>query len=220
MKDILARLSNCIERGKINQLSPFPADMKDMPGADELTREALNSGCSATDILNQALMMGMKKVGDKFAAGKAFIPDLLIAAKAMNSSMEHLKPFFESGEVQHKGILILGTVKGDLHDIGKNIVKMVLQGSGWDVIDLGVDVSMERFLEEINKHKQCIVGLSALLTTTMMQMKDITTQIKNQFPDVKVFVGGAPLSDDFNSQIAADGYFKDPQSFSNYLDKL
>jgi 5-methyltetrahydrofolate--homocysteine methyltransferase len=194
--------------------------MKGQEGADELTRKAVEKGIAASKILSEALMVGMQKIGDKFGAGKAFIPDLLIAAKAMNAAMEHLKPFFESGEAKHKGKVVIGTVTGDLHDIGKNIVKMVLKGSGWDVIDLGVDASSQKFLQALDEHPGSFVGLSALLTTTMLNMQDTTSAIKNKYPDTKIYVGGAPLSQEFSDKIGADGFFRDPQSFAKHLATL
>lgn len=220
MQDILEQLSICVERGKVDIRSPFPADMKGQEGADELTKKAIENKIPASMILNDALMQGMQRIGDKFGQGKAFIPDLLIAAKAMNAAMEHLKPFFESGEAQYKGTIIMGTVSGDLHDIGKNIVKMVLKGSGWDVIDLGVDVSAHKFVEALDQHPQSYVGLSALLTTTMLHMQDTTQAIKEKYPQTKVFVGGAPLSQEFSDKIGADGFFRDPQSFAKYLSAI
>lgn len=220
MNEILNQLAVCIERGKVNLQSPFPPDMKGQEGADELTSKALNNDIAPETILNDSLMIGMKRVGDKFEAGTAFIPDMLIAAKAMNVAMEHLRPFFESGAVKLKGTFVIGTVSGDLHDIGKNIVRMVLTGSGWNVVDLGVDVPPEKFLNAIDENPGCMVGLSALLTTTMTKMSVINEAIKAKSPDTKVFIGGAPLSHSFNDEIGADGYFPEPNSFAKYLDTL
>jgi 5-methyltetrahydrofolate--homocysteine methyltransferase len=162
-------------------------------------------------------MIGMKNIGEKFSQGKAFIPDLLISSKAMNAAMVHLKPYFDSGEAKLKGTLVIGTVPGDLHDIGKNIVKMVMEGNGWKVVDLGTDTSESKFIAAVEENPDCIVGLSALLTTTMMNMEKIVKAIKEFKPEVKVFVGGAPLSDKYARSIKADGYFPDPQSLVNYL---
>ena len=217
MEKLIEKLATAIERGKVDINSPFPPDLKGEEGADELTKKSLDSGMKADYILNKALMVGMQRIGEKFGAGKAFIPDLLIAAKAMNASMAHLKPFFESGEVKHKGKVIVGTVQGDLHDIGKNIVKMVLKGDGWDVIDLGVDTSAEKFLAALEEHPGSHIGISALLTTTMVNMRTINSDIKKKYPETRVFVGGAPLSKDFSDQIGADGYFPDPHSFAKHL---
>lgn len=217
MSELLEQLAVCIERGKVNEKSPFPPDLKGQVGVDELTKQALDEGIEPNSILNDSLMIGMGKIGDKFEEGKAFIPDMLIAAKAMNAAMVHLKPFFESGEVELKGDFIIGTVAGDLHDIGKNIVRMVLTGSGWNVIDLGTDVKPEKFVETLKEFPNALVGMSALLTTTMMQMETITKAIKEKSPNTKVFVGGAPLSQDFSDKIGADGYFPDPNKFVKHL---
>ena len=217
MKKLLEQLSASIERGKVSKDSPFPPDMKGQEGADELTKKALDSSIPPEVVLNEALMVGMRKIGDKFGEGKAFIPDMLIAAKAMNASMVHLKPFFESGEVEAKGDFIIGTVAGDLHDIGKNIVKMVLTGGGWNVIDLGTDVKAEKFVETLKQYPKAYIGMSALLTTTMINMEGTTKAIKDISPDTRVFVGGAPLSQEFSDKIGADGYYPDPNQFVQYL---
>ncbi len=217
MNEVLEQLATCIERGKVNLNSPFPPDLKGELGADELTKQALEEGIAPNSILNDSLMIGMGKIGDKFEAGKAFIPDMLIAAKAMNAAMVHLKPFFETGEVVLKGDFIIGTVAGDLHDIGKNIVRMVLTGSGWNVIDLGTDVKPEKFVETLKEYPKALIGMSALLTTTMMQMEVATKAIKEVSPNTRVFVGGAPLSKDFSDKIGADGYFPDPNKFVKHL---
>lgn len=220
MNELLKKIAYSIERGKVSQISAFPPDLKGENGADELTKQAVAEGISPNSILNDALMVGMRKIGDKFEVGKAFIPDMLIAAKAMNAAMVHLHPFFEAGDIELKGDLIIGTVAGDLHDIGKNILRMVLIGAGWNVIDLGSDVKADKFIETLNEYPNAIVGMSALLTTTMMQMEVTTKAIKDVFPSTKVFVGGAPLSQAFSDKIGADGYFPDPNKFSKYLSKL
>lgn len=220
MQELLEELAYAIERGKVNLASPFPPDLKGQPGADELTKQAVDEGVLPNVILNDALMIGMRNIGDKFEQGKAFIPDMLIAAKAMNASMVHLKPFFQTGDIELKGDFIIGTVAGDLHDIGKNIVRMVLTGSGWNVIDLGSDVKADRFVQTLKEYPNAYIGMSALLTTTMMQMETTTKAIKKVSPATKVFVGGAPLSKEFSDKIGADGYFPDPNNFAKYLSTL
>ena len=217
MEELLKQLAVCIERGKAEKNSPYPPDMKEQDGASEIAKQLLDGGVPANDILKKALMIGMNKIGQKFGEGKAFIPELLIAAKAMNAAMVHLKPYFESGEAQHRGKFIIGTVAGDLHDIGKNIVRMVLEGDGWNVIDLGVDVTKEKFLDALKENPDANVGMSALLTTTMVNMEASVKAIKDSYPAAKVFVGGAPLSQEFNDKIGADGYFPDPHSFAKSL---
>jgi len=217
MSEILEKLAICIERGKADKDSPYPPDMKGEDGASELAKQALDSSISANDILQKGLMVGMHNIGEKFSKGEAFIPELLISARAMNAAMDHLKPYFESGEAQHKGTFVVGTVAGDLHDIGKNIVRMVLEGDGWKVIDLGVDTSTEKFAAAVDEDPNRIVGLSALLTTTMVNMEDTVKQIKDKHPQTKIYIGGAPVSNEFSEKINADGYFPDPHSLVKHL---
>ena len=218
MQELFDKLALAIERGKVNIDSPYPPDLKGQEGASEITEKLLNMDIPADDVLNKGLMVGMKRIGDKFGAGEAFIPELLIAAKAMNAAMVHLQKFFDSGEVQHKGTFIIGTVSGDLHDIGKNLVKLVLEGNGWQVIDLGTDVGSDKFLSALSENPQGFVGLSALLTTTMINMEPIVKDIKENHPKVKVFIGGAPITDVYSAQIHADGYFPNPQDLVRYME--
>lgn len=219
MNEILQQLSLCIEKGRVNKDSNYPADMKGMPGAVELTQQALSEGTLAQDILNIGFLPGMKIVGDKFKDGKIFLPEVLISARAMSSAMELLKPYFQSGEINYKGKVIMGTVAGDLHDIGKNIVKMVLEGGGWQVVDLGINVNAEKIIDAINTNSAKVVGLSALLTTTMQNMKEIVRKIKSETKDVLVVIGGAPVTKAFADSINADGYFHYPQGMLDYLNK-
>ncbi|HOO83730.1 MAG TPA: corrinoid protein [Prolixibacteraceae bacterium] len=215
--ELLRKLSECVEMGKVNKDAPFPPAMKGMDGADELTKQALEMGIKPIEILNDALISAMEKVGEKFSQKKIFVPQMLISAKAMNASMEHLKPFFQSGEVKRKGKFIIGTVAGDLHDIGKNLVAMIVEGAGWEVIDLGVDVKTPKFLQAIADHPDAIVGLSALLTTTMQSMKNTVSEIHAQYPNIKLIVGGAPVTDAFSKEIGANAYAHDPQGAVSYL---
>ena len=219
MNEILINLATCIEKGKINFSSPFPPDMKGQKGADELTREALDSGISAEQVLD-ALVAGMGVIGEKFSAGKTFVPNMLMAAKAMSASMAHLKPFFSSGEVKRKGTFAIGTVFGDLHDIGKNLVVMTVEGAGWEVIDLGVDVKSQKFIETIEKFPDCVIGLSAMLTTTMANMEIIVKDIRVKFPDKTIIVGGAPLTKEFSDKIGASVYSSSPQGAVKFLNQL
>jgi len=220
MNNLIEKISECVENGKVNLDSPFPPQMKGLPGADELTRQALDEGVSPGDILNLALVTAMNRVGQKYTENKIFVPQMLMSAKAMSASMLHLKPFFQSGEVKRKGVVIMGTVTGDLHDIGKNLCCMMVEGAGWEVIDLGVDVKPERFVSAIDAHPEAIVGLSALLTTTMVNMDAIITRIRQKYPHTKVVVGGAPVSDNFAQSIGANGYGKDPQELIAWLGKV
>lgn len=212
-----SQLAFCIERGKVNSSSRFPADMIGQPGVEELLSELLSRNISPKTILDDALLTGMNRVGEKFRDGKIFIPDVLISAKAMNTAMEILKPYIVKGELKLKGKVVLATVKGDLHNIGKNLVRMVLEGGGWEVIDLGIDVSSEKIIDALKTNEVIAVGLSALLTTTMLNMKDIVKDIKNNFPEIPVAVGGAPLTQKFADEINADLYSPDPQGMLDYL---
>ncbi|MFW6277183.1 MAG: cobalamin B12-binding domain-containing protein [Prolixibacteraceae bacterium] len=217
MSDLLSRIAECIEFGKINKAAPYPPNMKGQDGADELTKQALDEGIKAKRILTEGLMVGMEKVGIKFRENKVFVPQVLMSAKAMSTAMLHLKPYFLSGEVKQKGTFIIGTVEGDLHDIGKNLVSMMVEGNGWEVVDLGTDVKAEEFVNALKEHENSFVGLSALLTTTMVNMEKITKAIKEAVPDAKVAIGGAPVTDDFRQKIGADMYSPDPQGLVEYL---
>ncbi len=218
MQELLVQIAHCVEFGKINKAAPYPPDMKGQEGADELTRKALDKGVSPDDVLKKGLVVGMQKVGVKFRENKVFVPQVLMSAKAMSTAMEHLKPFFQSGEAKRKGTMIIGTVAGDLHDIGKNLVSMMVEGSGYEVIDLGTDVPAEKFVEALVKHPGAFIGLSALLTTTMVNMEQIVTDVKAEVPDVKILIGGAPVNDDFRQKIGADFYSPDPQGAVEFLD--
>lgn len=172
------------------------------------TKQAIEDGNTALEILENGLMAGMDRVGKDFKAGDLFIPEVLIASRAMQSGMEILKPLLVTQKIKSPGKIVLGTVKGDLHDIGKNLVAIMLQGAGFDVIDLGVDVSKESFLKAIVDHKPDLVGMSSLLTTTMPQMPEIIEAIKQADlrEQVKIMVGGAPLNEKYAQAIGADGY--------------
>jgi len=217
MSELLKQLAICVEKGKATKDSPYPPDLKDQDGTSEITIQLLENGCTPNEILKEGLMVGMQTIGDRFSAGKAYIPELLIAAKAMNASMEHLKPYFDNGDVKHKGTMIIGTVTGDLHDIGKNLVRMVLEGDGWKVIDLGTDVDSEKYIAALEENPGAGVGMSALLTTTMINMKTIASDIKEKYPNTKIYIGGAPVTSEYNDSIGCDGYFVDPYGLAKHL---
>jgi methanogenic corrinoid protein MtbC1 len=218
-QELLAQIAKCVERGKVNNASPFPPDMKGQDGADELTAQALQAGIEAGELLQKGLVPGMEVVGVKFRDNKVFVPEVLMAAKAMSAGMKHLKPFFQSGAVKRKGVFIIGTVMGDLHDIGKNLLGMIVEGAGWEVVDLGIDVPAQKFIAAVDQHPGAFVGLSCLLTTTMLNMEKIVHEIKATRPEIKVLVGGAPVTDDFRARIGADWYSPDPQGAVEYLNK-
>ena len=183
------------------------------PDAVSLTQAALAEGMSPEKILNQGLVAGMNVVGVKFKNNDFYVPEVLIAARAMAKSMEILEPKLIETGVEPKGVVAIGTVKGDLHDIGKNLVAMMLKGAGFQIMDLGVDVKPEKFVEAV-KNGAGVVALSALLTTTMPAMKDTIEALKaeNVRNRVKVMIGGAPVTQNYADEISADGYAADAAS--------
>jgi 5-methyltetrahydrofolate--homocysteine methyltransferase len=174
-----------------------------------LTQEALNAGVSPQEILEQGMRPTMESLGDRFSRGEAFLPELLVAADTMKASMEVLQPAIVSGGVAPKATMILGTVVGDIHDIGKNLVKMMFEGAGFKVIDLDINVKADKFLEAYHKEKPDLVGLSALLTTTIGEMEKVIQTIREYDPKARFIVGGAPITQEFADRIGADGYAPD-----------
>lgn len=198
----LQEISNAIESGK----------KKLMKG---LVEEALAEGIAPMDILNQGMINAMSIVGEKFKANEIFVPEMLIAARAMKEGVEVLKPHLAGNKTAVNGKFIIGTVEGDLHDIGKNLVAMMVESAGYEVIDLGVDVSKEKLIEAIKENPDCsLVGLSALLTTTMPAMKALVAAISEAGlrDQVKIMVGGAPISQEFADSIGADAFAPDAAS--------
>ena len=192
------------------------------PKAEEITLAALQSGTLPIEILNQGLVAGMNVVGVKFKNNEYYVPEVLIAARAMKAGMKHLRPKLVETGVQPTGRLVIGTVKGDLHDIGKNLVAMMMEGAGFEVIDLGTDVSPEKFVQAVQEQKAHVVGMSALLTTTMVNMKGVVEALKQSGlrQSVKVVVGGAPLSQNFAAEIGADGYAPDAANAVDLVKQL
>lgn len=174
-----------------------------------LVREALADGTPAETILNTGLIAAMTVVGGKFSRSEIFIPEVLIAARAMSAAMPLLEPILAKAGIRPRGKVVIGTVKSDLHDIGKNLVSMMLKGGGFQVTDLGVDVSAEKFVAAARREEAHVVALSALLTTTMVNMKGIIAALRTEGLPVKVIVGGAPVTEDFARQVGADGYAPD-----------
>lgn len=199
--DILQRISEELQKGNYTEVP-------------KLVQEALNLNIPPSKILNDGLISGMDIVGEKFKRDELFMPEVLIAAKAMQAGMDILRPKLIEAGANLKGKIILGTVKGDLHDIGKNLVGMMMEGAGFQVIDLGIDVPSEKFVEMVKSEKPDIVGLSALLTTTMPRMKEVIESLIEAGirERVKVMVGGAPVTEKFAKDIGADGYAPDAAS--------
>jgi 5-methyltetrahydrofolate--homocysteine methyltransferase len=190
--------------------------------AAELTQKLVDEGVKPSEIINMGLIGGMNVVGDRFKKGDMYVPEVMMAAKAMHAGMNIVKPLLLEGESSSTGKVIVGTVSGDLHDIGKNLVGMMMESGGMEVVDLGVDVTPEKFAAAVREHKPQVVGLSALLTTTMLAMKDTIEVLKEEGlrDSVKVIVGGAPVTQDFADEIGADGWAPDAASAKDLAQKL
>lgn len=186
------------------------------PDVKAAAEQLLADGCPASEILDNGLLAGMSVIGEKFKNNEVFVPEVLIAARAMNTGLEVLKPTLAENAGTSKGKAVLGTVKGDLHDIGKNLVKIMMEGRGIEVIDLGVDVSPERFVDEAVAHGAKIIACSALLTTTMNTMKDVVALAEQRGlrGDIKIMIGGAPVTQSFCESIGADCYTPDAATAS------
>lgn len=187
-----------------------------------LVQEALEAGTTAAEILNEGLVTGMNELGEMFKNGEVYVPEVLVAARAMKAGTEMIKPLLQAENVQAKGVAAIGTVRGDLHDIGKNLVGMMLEGKGFTVIDLGVDVTPEMYIDAIKNQGAQIIGISALLTTTMPNMQACVEEIKKAGlrDQVRIMIGGAPVNQAFCDQIGADGYTDDAASASDMAVEL
>ena len=194
----------------------------DGKGVAARVQELLDQGTEPDPILKQGLIPAMDEVGDLYAKGEFFVPEMLSSAKAMNKGMEVLKPKLVESGVEPVGKVVMGTVKGDLHDIGKNLVSMMFEGAGFEIVDLGTDVAPDKFIDAVKEHSPIAVGMSALLTTTMGSMQDVIDALKEEGlrDNVKVLIGGAPLSQEFADEIGADFYGRGPADGKNYLRKL
>lgn len=193
--EILKQISHSLERGEDDQVG-------------SMTRQAIEAGIPAGDILNSGLIAGMNVVGEKFRLREIFLPEVLLAARAMYAGMDLLKPLLIQEGIPTLGKVVIGSVRGDLHDIGKNLVGVMLKGAGFEVVDLGTDVRPERFVETAVAENAPLIGMSALLTTTMPAMKEVVELIRARGlqPRIKTIVGGAAVSADFAGQIGADAY--------------
>ncbi len=208
MADLSALAENLIN-GKANEVK-------------ELTQKALDEGVPPGEILNEGLIKGMNVVGERFKNNEFYVPEVLIAARAMHSGMDILKPKLAESGVQPIGKVLLGTVKGDLHDIGKNLVAMMLEGAGFEVIDLGIDVPPEKFVQAVNEQGGDVIAMSALLTTTMTQMKTTLEALEEAGvkSKVKTLIGGAPVTQNYADEIGADGYARDAASAADKAKEL
>jgi 5-methyltetrahydrofolate--homocysteine methyltransferase len=192
------------------------------PVVKQLVTDAIAEGVTPATILNESLIVGMNEVGRRFKANEFYVPEVLLAARAMHAAMDILKPLLVAGKVKPRGIVVLGTVKGDLHDIGKNLVGMMLEGSGFQVVDAGVDVAPEKFVAAVKDSKPDVIAMSALLTTTMTNMKTTIAALNEAGvrKSVKVMVGGAPLTQRYADEIGADGYAPDAASAAELASAL
>jgi 5-methyltetrahydrofolate--homocysteine methyltransferase len=207
--EVLQQINETLQRGEDRKVA-------------ELTQQAVDGGLTAAKILNDGLLAGMDVIGRKFGAHEIFLPEVLLAARAMAAGVEVLKPLLIAEDVPSLGKVVVGTVKGDLHDIGKNLVGIMLKGAGFEVIDLGADVAPERFVDTAEAHGASVVGLSALLTTTMSGMKKVVELVNDRgLQDrIKVVVGGAPLSQQYADEIGADAYGYDASNAVEVVKKL
>lgn len=201
MNEILNEISEWLQKGRA-------------PKVKAAVTKALEEGIPASEILENGLLAGMDIIGQKFKNNEVFVPEVLVAARAMNRGVEILRPYLVEDGVETKGTVILGTVKGDMHDIGKNLVRMMMEGKGLEVIDIGVDVPTESFLDAAREHNAKLICCSALLTTTMGEMKNVVDAVKASEMNgkVKIMIGGAPITQTFCEQIGADCYTPDAAS--------
>ncbi len=198
---VLTEISEQLQKGKANEVK-------------ELAQKGLDEGLKAKKILEEGLMPGMSIIGDKFKKNEVYVPEVLIAARAMNAGIEILKPHMSESDSSNRGTVVLGTVKGDLHDIGKNLVKIMMEGKGLKVIDLGIDVSPEKFVSAAKENNANIIACSALLTTTMTEMGNVVKAVEEagMRDKLKIMVGGAPVTQSFCDSIGADKYAPDAAS--------
>ncbi len=211
-EDILAMLKeNVIQGRKTRDDEGIDEGLSGTPGVLELTEQALEDNISPEVIITQCLTSGMQVVGEKFSTKEYFIPDMLASAEAVGAAMDILKPYLEASDVPTKGKFVIATVRGDIHDIGKNIVAILLKGAGYEINDLGIDVPPEKIISAVREEKAEYLGLSALLTTTMVEMGVVTEVLKENGlrEKVKVLIGGAAVSEEFAQEIGADAYCMD-----------
>lgn len=212
MSDILDKIKENLIAGRVDsQDEGFSGDMEGQPGVIELVEEAIDKKISASDILTRSLNPGMEEVGQLYEKGEYLIPDMLASAECVGEAMDVLKPLLVKEDVEKSKKFVIATVEGDLHDIGKNIVATLLQGSGFDVIDVGTGVKAEKIVDKVKETNAQYLGLSSLLTTTMGHMKEVIEKLEEEKirEKVKVVIGGAPVSEEFAQKIGADYYCED-----------
>lgn len=204
---------------KLNQLAEFVISGKKFE-TEKLTKELVEENVNVKEILDNGLLKGMEVVGQRFRDHKMFVPQVLVSARAMHSAMKILEPLLIAADMKKKGKIMIGTVFGDVHDIGKNLVSIMLKGAGYDVIDIGTGCNAQKFFIEYEKHKPDVIGMSALLTTTMTNMKSVIQYFKEKEVSVPFIVGGAPINQKFALDIGAAGYGKDAYDAVKLMDSL
>ncbi len=210
--NIIDEIKNLVVSGHINSNSKYPPEFADKPGVQEKVQEAVSANIEVEDILRKGLIAGMDIVGEKFSNGEYFVPEMMFSAKAMKAGLEILRPLMIGENAYSPGKIIIGSVQGDLHDIGKNLVAMMMEGAGFEVIDVGVNTPPQKFLDEAKKNPDALVGMSALLTTTMENMRSVVDVLNQNGLTNKVIIGGAPVTDKFAREIGAHGFAPDASS--------
>lgn len=218
--NLFNEITENVVRGHIDSVSKYPPDMIGKPGVKDLVQKALDERMEVSSILRKALIPGMEIVGSKFSNGEYFVPDMLLSAQAMKAGMQLLAPLLKAEETRKLGTIIIGTVKGDMHDIGKNLVRMMLEGGGFEVIDLGINTPPELFVESAKKYPDAVIGMSALLTTTMENMRIAIQALRKNGLNNKVIIGGAATSQKFADEIKADGFTRDAAASVQLVKKL
>ncbi len=203
-------IAEALIAGKTDKDARYPPKLVGQPGVKELVQAAIDDGATPNDVLTQGLIAGMEVIGQRFRDSEIFVPEVLIAAKAMHAGLDILRPLLAESDYKAHGTFIIGTVEGDLHDIGKNLVAMMVEGAGFKVIDLGVDVSVQKFVETAKENPGAIVGMSALLTTTMPAMGKTIQALKEAGLDNPTIIGGAPTTQKFADEIGASLFAADP----------
>jgi 5-methyltetrahydrofolate--homocysteine methyltransferase len=207
--DIIDEIKEMVIRGHINKDSNYPPEHAGKNGVEELVVQAVQQEVPVNEILKKGLVAGMSVVGERFSAGEYFVPEMMFSAKAMKSGLAQIRPLLVDEELHSIGTVVLGTVQGDMHDIGKNLVGMMLEGAGFTVIDLGINIMPESFVSAAREHPHALIGMSALLTVTMQKMSDVIEQLRSAQLSNKIIIGGAPVSKQFAEEIGADGYAPD-----------